>query len=169
MRVSLLPVITQYFHSLPAHATPFRLTKAERHVGFSFYQSQKEITQTSYQEQSLRIKNSISPSFTTLAFRLQLPERVGSGGENDRNRHGTRDSVGRSSPSLAHPKLHLGTARSRKAPGIPRKWSQPYRRTFLTSSRPPFPWGIITHSHPDTLPKRLLKRNAQTHKEKTLG
>lgn len=44
------------------------------------------------------------------------------------------------------------------APGIPRKWSHPYRRILLTSSKPPFPWGIITHSHPDTLPKRLLKR-----------
>lgn len=71
--------------------------------------------------------------------------------------------LGRSSPSLAHPKLHLGTARGRKAPGIPRKWSHPYQRTFLTSSRPPFPWGIITHSPPDILPKRLLKRKAQTH------
>lgn len=39
----------------------------------------------------------------------------------------------------------------------------PYRRTFLTSSKPPFPSGIITHSHPDILPKRLLKRKAQTH------
>lgn len=73
---------------------------------------------------------------------------------------------GRSSPSLAHPKLHLGTARGRKAPGIPRKWSHPYRKTFLTSSRPPFPWGIITHSHPDVLPKRLLIKEKHKHTQR---
>lgn len=167
LRISLLPFINGYLRSLPAYATPWA-DKSREIPRFLFLKTPpKKANKSSYQEQILRTKNSTPFFFTTNHdFSPRAPRQGWEPGRGWLAQ--TRNArLGRSSPSLAHPKLHLGTARSRKAPGIPRKWSPPYRRTLLTSSKPPFPWGIITHSHPDILPKRLLKRKAQTHTKRT--
>lgn len=159
LRISLVSVITGYLRSLPAYATPFMLTKGD--IWVSLFKNSPKCHLNLLKRANPKNKEFHLPSITPDILSPAIREGLGWGTAWLEQTENAR--LGRTPPSLAHPKLHLSAARKRKAPGIPRKWSRPYRRTFLTSSKPPFPWGIITHSHPDMLPKRLLKRKAQIH------